>query len=652
VRFQQFIAITCLALTCALASAHAEKRVALVIGNDRYANLAANEQLQKAVNDARSVGNALKSIGFDVIPGENLDRRALVAKLDELTQRLAPGDTALFFFSGHGVALDGVNYILPADVPDIAVGQETRLRREALDEPSIIAELTGRGVRIAVVVLDACRNNPFSRPGGRGVGGARGLAPPQQVQGVFSLYAAANGQTALDRLYDGDPNPNSVFSRVLVPALTRPGVDLATLAIEVREEVARVALIAGHAQQPAYYDQTVGGRVYLNGTPPAGGQPVAAAVSDAERTWGLVQNTASLAVLDDYIRRFGDVPIYGPLARARRDEVARQQTAAVAPPVPPAVPAGDPCGGPVTSSFPSRCVSPLTAAQERALKPKDAFRECENCPEMVVVPAGSFTMGSPKGEKDRFDDEGPQHVVRIGKPFAVDKVHVTVDQFAAFVGETGYLASARCSTFNNGAWNESADRSWRNPGFLQEGSHPVVCVSWDDANAYVDWLSKKTGKIYRILSEAEWEYAAHGRTSPGAYSRFWFGDDEKDLCRYGNGANRKARDIPGWNKDWTVASCNDGYLYTSPVGHFAPNAFGLYDMAGNAEQWTADCYHDGYNGAPADGSAWTEGPCSEVHVVRGGSWFSIPGYLRAAQRYKGFSAGNAYGFRVARTLTR
>jgi uncharacterized caspase-like protein len=137
VRLHQFIPMTGLSLTWALPPAHADKRVALVVGNNRYANLAANGQLHKAVNDARSIGGALKSIGFDVIPGENIDRRALVAKLEELIQRIAPGDTALFFFSGHGVALDGINYILPADVPDIAAGQETRLNREALDEPYV-----------------------------------------------------------------------------------------------------------------------------------------------------------------------------------------------------------------------------------------------------------------------------------------------------------------------------------------------------------------------------------------------------------------------------------------------------------------------------------------------------------------------------------
>jgi formylglycine-generating enzyme required for sulfatase activity len=270
---------------------------------------------------------------------------------------------------------------------------------------------------------------------------------------------------------------------------------------------------------------------------------------------------------------------------------------------------------------------------------------------MVVVPAGSFTMGSPEGEGDRTGDESPQHVVTIGKPFAVGKLHVTVDQFAAFVQKTGYRASSTCWTLEDGKQEIRTNRSWRSPGFAQEGSHPVVCVSWNDAKAYGDWLAKETGKPYRLLTESEWEYAARGRTSPGAYPRFWFGDDIKALCRYGNGADQKARDSLEGTSGWTFAPCNDGYVYTSPAGHYQANAFDLYDMAGNAWQWTADCYHDSYKGAPADGSAWTPGTCSEGRLVRGGAWYHIGGGLRAANRFKPSTVYNFIGFRLARTLT-
>jgi hypothetical protein len=246
---------------------HAEKRVALVIGNDRYVNLPADQQLRKAVNDARAVGDALGSVGFEVIRGENLGRQALVDKFVELTQRLLPGDTAFFFFSGHGVAINGGNYILPVDVPNAAVGQDMRLAHASFGESDIVSELQGRGVRVAVVVLDACRNNPFKQPGAKGVGAERGLGRIEPVQGVFTLYSAGIGQTALDRLGDADDSPNSVFTRVFVPALTKPGLGLGELAVEVREEVVRLAASVQHNQRPAYYDETIGGQVYLTGLP-------------------------------------------------------------------------------------------------------------------------------------------------------------------------------------------------------------------------------------------------------------------------------------------------------------------------------------------------------------------------------------------------
>jgi formylglycine-generating enzyme required for sulfatase activity len=226
-------------------------------------------------------------------------------------------------------------------------------------------------------------------------------------------------------------------------------------------------------------------------------------------------------------------------------------------------------------------------------------------------------------------------VVTIRKPFAVGKLHVTVDQYREFVADTGYEKSRSCH--------------WSSPGFAQDGSHPVVCVIWDDAKAYAEWLTKKTGKPYRLLSEAEFEYATRGRTSPGAYPRFSFGDDEKDLCRYGNFYDWKAG---SWIWSALSAPCDDGYANTSPAGHYQPNAFGLYDMVGNAWQWTEDCAHQNYTGAPTDGSAWTSGGCRD-RVLRGGSWSDGAWLLRAATRNSNTvtSSYNSLGFRVARTLT-
>ncbi len=278
--------------------------------------------------------------------------------------------------------------------------------------------------------------------------------------------------------------------------------------------------------------------------------------------------------------------------------------------------------------------------------PKDTFKDCDTCSEMVMVPAGSFAMGSPRNEAGRFDNEGPQHRVTI-KSFALGRLEVTVDQFAAFARETGHDTGSICDVWEKGKWAEQPGRSWREPGFAQSGLHPAACLSFDDAKAYLAWLSAKTGKPYRLPTEAEWEYAARA----GTITRFHYGNDEKDFCRHGNGADRTARDnVPG-AKTWTVLACSDGHAYTAPAGSFAANAFGLHDMHGNVWEWTEDCWHDSYAGAPTDGSAWTGGNC-DIRVLRGGSWGYPPNYLRAAVRGQ-LAHGYRYvngGFRVALTL--
>jgi formylglycine-generating enzyme required for sulfatase activity len=287
----------------------------------------------------------------------------------------------------------------------------------------------------------------------------------------------------------------------------------------------------------------------------------------------------------------------------------------------------------------------LSSESERTLKPGDTFTECDRCPEMVVVPAGSFTMGSPASEAGRQVFEEPQHTVTISKPFAVGKFHVTVDQFAAFLAETpSHDAGSDCWASGEGR----KGNSWRKPGFAQTGSHPAVCLNWNDAKAYVDWLSKKTGKDYRLLTEAEWEYAARAGTT----TRYSFGNEEKDLCRYGNGADQTAKGKIAGAENWTVAPCTDGYAYTSPVGSFLPNAFGLYDMHGNAWQWLKDCWHDRYTGAPSDGSAWLSGDCAR-RFIRGGSWRNEPRFLRAATRSAQTlnHRTSTLGLRLGRTLS-
>jgi sulfatase modifying factor 1 len=292
---------------------------------------------------------------------------------------------------------------------------------------------------------------------------------------------------------------------------------------------------------------------------------------------------------------------------------------------------------------------PLPADQERTIKPMDSFKECDVCPELVVVPAANFTMGSPASERGHNNSEDPQHPVAITRPLAVGKFEVTVDQFAAFARESGYDTGSKCYTLEDGKVEERDGRSWRNPGYSQEATYPAACLSWNDAKSFVAWLSRKTGKAYRLLTESEWEYAARAGTT----SRYYFGDDENELCHYSNGLDQTARRTFAGANGRSTLSCSDGYAYAAPVGSFAANRFGLYDMLGNLSEWVEDCANYSYDGAPTNGSAWTSGDCSH-RIVRGGSWSSTPEFLRSAKRDGSTPSGvrlNVIGFRVARTLT-
>jgi formylglycine-generating enzyme required for sulfatase activity len=240
--------------------------------------------------------------------------------------------------------------------------------------------------------------------------------------------------------------------------------------------------------------------------------------------------------------------------------------------------------------------------------------------------------------------EKPQHRVNV-RSFMLGKYEVTVGEFARFVNETGHRIDGGCNVWNGTKWDVDASKNWRSPGFGQGDRHPVACVSWDDAKAYTAWLSRKTGKGYRLASEAEWEYAARARTST---ARHW-GKDGNQGCGYANVADQTTRSqVQGIT--WGT-TCSDGHAYTSPVGSFRTNAFGLHDMIGNVWEWTEDCWNENYSGAPTDGSSWQTGNCL-IRVLRGGSWGDDPWGARSAGRNLVTSDDRNYliGFRVARSL--
>jgi formylglycine-generating enzyme required for sulfatase activity len=289
-------------------------------------------------------------------------------------------------------------------------------------------------------------------------------------------------------------------------------------------------------------------------------------------------------------------------------------------------------------------------------KPREVFRDCAECPELVVIPAGTFMMGAPDGEPERQDAEGPQRRVSI-RTFAAGRFDLTRGQWAAFVEATNRRVPDGCAVPRPEGYGFDPAASWRNVRFAQDDSHPVVCVTWADAQDYVRWLSQRTGHTYRLLTEAEWEYAARAGTTT-AFP--WGTSASHEFANYGAEEHFKG-----------LATGRDKWEFTSPVGSFPPNAFGLYDMQGNVLQWVQDCYAS-YAGLPADGAAYetsirlTEGmfpfmagteSCA-YRMARGGDWADPPRMIRSAFRnlapppnvtleaYR--SAG--VGFRVARTL--
>jgi hypothetical protein len=233
----------------------AAKRVALVIGNDQYSNI---PQLRKAVNDARAMNDTLKKLGFTVLVAENQNRKGLSETLLAFDRMIEKGDTAFFFFAGHGFEIGGENYLLPTDVPAASAGQEELIRDGAMAAERIITRIQNRGAGTAIFVFDACRNNPFERTGTRALAGSGGLAAMTPPEGVFVIYSAGAKQTALDRLSNDDNNPNSVFTRNFSRTLAEPGLNLVQIAKRTQSEVRDLALGIRHVQTPAYYDQIVG----------------------------------------------------------------------------------------------------------------------------------------------------------------------------------------------------------------------------------------------------------------------------------------------------------------------------------------------------------------------------------------------------------
>ena len=590
------LAVLLVAVPTASGQGPSGRRLALVVGNDAYTE---QSVLRNAVNDARAVASALGEVGFAVTRVENANRARLTSALSSFAGSLRGDDVALFYFAGHGVQVDGANYLMPTDY----AGQTSAALRFDAVSASDVQEML-RPAQVAMLVFDACRNNPY-----RGVRGGTGLAP-MEARGTLIAYAAGAGEVASD----GPGASNGLFTSKLVEALREPGLTASALFMQVRREVVEAS---AEEQWPAVYNDLLSDFVFRpaltagGATGGAAAAPGSAAASLRQETvfWETIRASTDPADFEAYLELFAN----GTFSR-----LARNRLAALRRPGNVSRPSADP---------------------PRRRRPGDVFRDCPSCPEMVVIPAGEFQMGSPEGWA--WEDELPRHRVRVER-FALGRYEVTRAEYAAFAAATGRDPD---SCFGYGV-DSGPGIDWRSPGYPQTDGHPVVCVSWDDARAYVRWLSRETGASYRLPSEAEWEYAARGGTT----TRWYWGEDSTGQCGNANGADAAARRRL---EDWTwTQPCDDGRVFTAPVGTFGANRFGLFDVAGNAAEWVEDCWHDDYRGAPADGRAWTSGGDCDRRVQRGGSWSS--GRTDLSSTYRGRSHGgfssNYAGLRVVRAL--
>jgi NlpC/P60 family putative phage cell wall peptidase len=308
------------------------ERLALIIGNDTYDSLPI---LRKARNDAVAVSQALDDLGFSVTLVTDANRRSMTRELSDLAAAITPGDEVVFYFAGHGVEIAGRNHLLPADAPAARPGDEAFLQAESVAVDDILYTLQGRGARVTVLILDACRDNPFPRDGTRSAGGARGLAPVSAPEGAFILFSAGTGQSALDALGPSDQNPNSVFTRALLPLLSAPGLPMQDIARALKGEVETAAAGVNHKQRPAYYDELTGDFVLNSGDTATtrGAEPLHVAApsivrtappnpcDSAARDWQAIAALSDKMLLRSFASTHADCEVFSRAATDRADQL-------------------------------------------------------------------------------------------------------------------------------------------------------------------------------------------------------------------------------------------------------------------------------------------------------------------------------------------
>jgi formylglycine-generating enzyme required for sulfatase activity len=607
-------------VTAAAANADpAERRIALVIGNGAYDD----DPLANPLNDAQAIGTTLGRLGFEVRRYENASRQQMQEALREFKRRLGHGGVGLFYFAGHGLQVADQTLLLPVDA---SRRSPARLLTHGIDLRSVLQSMSGpRPGKLNLIILDTCLNNPFNAAAGSGDGGTH-----SQDEQTLIAYATAPGAFA------NDGSRHGLYTAALLKALLVPGLRAEQVFRQVATDVRHAS---GQQQQPWVSSSLSGVFRFMAATPGTREVPGQAAppketvaalhsrgilpkdsAEQYELTfWESIKDSTHASDYEAYLQAYPNGR-FAPLARSRVERLRAAAPKAETPAKeketsPAAVPKAAPerkRPTPAVKTAPER--PPPAAATPAKSPPKSAtaatgiaaVKDCPACPELISLPGGTFTMGNNTSDPS----EKPAHQVTLNTPFAIGKYEVTAEQWNACANAG---ACPHIATNDNAAKNT-----------------PARDVSWEDTGQYLKWLSKTSGKHYRLPTEAEWEYAARGGTA----TRYWWGEQ----MRSGN-ANCKECGEP-WRQD-----------APAPVGSFAANPYGLYDMNGSVWEWVSDCWHNTYKGAPTDGRTWDEPNC-RVRVIRGGSWREGASYMLSSTRFK-YDASVRHsenGFRVARDV--
>lgn len=606
-------------------AAHAN-RVALLVGHASYAPETKLSVINSAANDVRGVRDVLvRSLGFNAAQVKVLtdpSRDDLIDAIDWLEQNSKNAESVVFYYSGHGVSDPlGENYMLP-----VRGRYETLsgVQQRGVSISSVVDALKSSKPRKSLLIFDACRSVVLAKSAvGKGLAG---INLPVTVNQELIVHFAAQPNSTAD---DGTANGYSPYTHSLLKFLPRAAeLGLQDLLDMVRDDVTRNSQ---SGQRPQRFGEIASNTVLVGNAKPeptrtTALQAVPRPVDREQEAWAEIQSSNNIAALQAFLIEFPS-GTYTSRVRTRLAGLT-----------------------PINLLSRNAAVDTNLSINPSTLKPGQVFKDCTNCPDLVVVPAGNFLMGSNFAEQDLakaggladsvVSKEYPQHRVNVPS-FAAGRYAVTKGEFAAFVRAKNYQTQAER---DYGCWSSLSGKKqergvkyhWRNTGFVQSDDHPVVCVSWNDAQAYIQWLNQSSGGTYRLLSEAEREYASRA----GSIRAFWWGNDVgTDQANY-------------WPRDFYSDRTNGVFRRgTVAVSSFGPNPYGLHNVHGNVLEWVQDCFNFTYNNAPADGSAWESGQCQK-RMTRGGSWFLGIPHLRSAFRYDVELAEpiDMIGFRLARNL--